>query len=43
LCHELRITTVDEVESLTRMAYPDEQPSSRGLALARDVLSAAED
>jgi len=39
LCRELGITSADEVERLTRAAYPDEQLSARGLDLARDVLS----
>lgn len=38
LCGELGITTVAEVERLTRDAYPEDEPSLRGLELARDVL-----
>lgn len=38
LCRELGITAVADVEALTRAAYPDDEPSARGLALARDVL-----
>jgi len=38
LCRELGITSAQEVERVTRAAYPDEQLSARGLALARDVL-----
>jgi hypothetical protein len=39
LCHQLGITTLAEVEQLTRAAYPDADPSPRGLDLARDILS----
>jgi hypothetical protein len=39
LCQLLDITTIDEVERLTRAAFPDDKPSPRGLALARDVLT----
>lgn len=38
LCQLLRITTVAEVERVTREAYPDDEASARGLDLARDVL-----
>jgi len=39
LCHILGITTVGDVERLTRAAYPGDQLSQRGLALVRDILS----
>lgn len=39
LCRVLGITTVAEVERVTRAAYPDDDPAPRGLALARDVLA----
>lgn len=38
LCRELGITTFAEVERVTREAYPDDEPSPRGLDLARDIL-----
>ncbi|MGQ0464098.1 MAG: DUF6036 family nucleotidyltransferase [Sporichthyaceae bacterium] len=38
LCRELGVVTVEHVEQLTRAAFPDDEPSARGLALARDVL-----
>lgn len=39
LCRELGVTGIDEVERLTRAAFPDDAPNPRGLDLARDVLS----
>ena len=39
LCQLLDITTVDEVEGLTRIAFPDDEPSPKGLDLARDLLA----
>jgi predicted nucleotidyltransferase len=39
LCGILGITTVDDVERVTRAAFPDDQLSQRGLALSRDVLA----
>jgi hypothetical protein len=39
LCRVIDITTVGEVERLTRAAYPDDEPSRRGLDLARDTLA----
>lgn len=40
LCGLLGIESVAEVERLTRAAFPDDEPSRRGLELAADVLSA---
>lgn len=39
LCRLLAITTVREVAAVTRVAFPDQDPTPRGLALARDVLA----
>jgi predicted nucleotidyltransferase len=39
LCQLLDITTVNEVERLTRIAFPDEELSPKGLDLARDLLA----
>ena len=39
LCQLLGITTIDEVDRLTRAAFPDDEPSPPGLNLARDVLA----
>ncbi|HEX3830125.1 MAG TPA: hypothetical protein VHV82_22900 [Sporichthyaceae bacterium] len=38
LCRVLGITTPAEVERITRDAYPDEEPSARGMDLAGDIL-----
>lgn len=39
LCRLLGITTVAEVETVTRAAFPDQAAAPRGLALAADVLA----
>ncbi|MGQ0626275.1 MAG: nucleotidyltransferase [Sporichthyaceae bacterium] len=38
LCRELAIISADEVKALVRRAYPDDEPSARGLELVWDIL-----